>query len=107
MKGLIAVLVVSTAAMTALAQAEEPSLEHGRQLAEINCTKCHALDQTSESPLTDAPPFREVALNYTVEELTDGFLEGLAVRHPLMPDWEMTEKQAEDLTAFIMSLRPK
>lgn len=107
MKGLIAAIAVSVAAAPGLVQAEEPSAEHGRKLAEINCTKCHALDQAGESPLTDAPPFRDVALNYTVEELTDGFLEGLAVRHPLMPEWEMTEKQAEDLTAFIMSLRPK
>lgn len=42
--------------------------------------------------------------NYDYVELVDGFMEGLAVRHPLMPDWEVTEPQAEDLAAFVMSL---
>ena len=40
----------------------------------------------------------------TAMELVDGFMEGLAVRHPLMPDWDVTEPQAEELAAFVMSL---
>ena len=40
----------------------------------------------SASSLTDAPPFREIAKNYDPDELVDGFMDGLAVRHPLMPD---------------------
>ena len=51
---------------------------------------CHNIEATGESPLTDAPPFREIAKNYDEMELVDGFMEGLAVRHPLMPDWEVT-----------------
>jgi mono/diheme cytochrome c family protein len=91
-------------AAPALAQ-DDTLIAEGKRLSEINCTRCHNIEATGESPLTDAPPFRELAKNYTPGELTDGFMEGLAVRHPLMPDWEVTEPQAGALTAFIMSLK--
>lgn len=85
--------------------AEDPKLvAEGKRLAEINCVRCHNIEASGESPLTDASPFREIARNYDRDELVDGFMEGLAVRHPLMPDWDVTEAQAEALTAFVMSL---
>lgn len=88
----------------ALAQ-DDALIDEGQRLSAINCTRCHNIEASGESPLTDAPPFRELAKNYSLEELTDGFMEGLAVRHPLMPDWDVTEPQAGALTAFIMSLK--
>lgn len=91
-------------ATPALAQDDAALIATGRKLAEINCTRCHNIEATGESPLTDAPPFREIALNYDHMELLDGFMEGLAVRHPLMPDWDVTEPQADALAAFVMSL---
>jgi mono/diheme cytochrome c family protein len=87
------------------ALAQESTLTAGKRLSEINCTRCHNIEAAGESPLTDAPPFRELAKNYDPEELVDGFMEGLAVRHPLMPDWDMTEEQAQALTSYIMSLK--
>ena len=92
-------------AAPALAQDTADPVAEGRKLSEINCTRCHNIEAEGESPLTDAPPFREISLNYDSMELIDGFMEGLAVRHPLMPDWEVTEPQAEALAAFILSLR--
>lgn len=93
------------AAMLSSAGAQEDGVAEGRRLADINCTRCHNIEAEGESPLTDAPPFREVAKNYMPDELFDGFMEGLAVRHPLMPDWDMTDEQARAMTAFIMSLK--
>ena len=100
---LLALLLVATPAMSQ-ARDEATRVAEGKRLAEINCTRCHNIEAEGESPLTDAPPFREIAKNYDELELVDGFMEGLAVRHPLMPDWEVTEPQAEDLAAFVMSL---
>jgi cytochrome c len=97
----IALLLISSTP----ALAQESTLAEGKRLSEINCVRCHNIEAEGESPLTDAPPFRELAKNYGPEELTDGFMEGLAVRHPLMPDWEVTQPQADSLTAFIMSLK--
>lgn len=97
-----AVLLLAT---PALAQDyDAAAIAAGKRLATINCTKCHNIEATGESPLTDAPPFREISKNYDYYELVDGFMEGLAVRHPLMPDWDVTEPQADSLAAFVMSL---
>ncbi len=72
--------------LPALAADEAKLIAEGKRLAEINCARCHNIEAAGESPLTDAPPFREIAKNYDRDELVDGFMEGLAVRHPLMPD---------------------
>ena len=97
------VLALFLFAAPALAQ-DAAVLAEGKRLSEINCAKCHNIEAEGESPLTDAPPYREIARNYDPLELIDSFMEGLAVRHPLMPDWEVTEPQAEALTSYIMSL---
>lgn len=90
--------------LPALAAEDPKMVAEGKRLAEINCVRCHNIEATGESPLTDAPPFRDMSANYDRLEMIDGFMEGLAVRHPLMPDWDVTEPQAEALTAFVMSL---
>lgn len=102
---LIALFLLITPAAAFAQQDDAALIAEGKRLSEINCTRCHNIEAEGDSPLTDAPPFREISLNYDNMELIDGFMEGLAVRHPLMPDWEVTEPQAEALTAFIMSLR--
>lgn len=85
-------------------QAEETVYGKGLRLVETNCTRCHAIGPSGVSPFAPAPPFREVAKNYTQEELVDGFMEGLAVRHQAMPDWDMTMDQAEAIATYIMAL---
>ena len=106
MKPILPLLALLLATPPSLAQDEAAKIAEGKRLAEINCTRCHNIEAEGESPLTDAPPFREIAKNYDEMELVDGFMEGLAVRHPLMPDWEVTEPQAEELAAFVLSLGP-
>ncbi len=91
-------------ASPAQAQDDAAAAAEGKRLAAINCTTCHNIEAEGDSPLAAAPPFRDIARNYDRIELIDGFMEGLAVRHPLMPDWDVTGPQAEELAAFIMSL---
>ena len=64
---------------------------------------CHVIGESGTSPFASAPPFREVAKNYTQKELVDGFMEGLAVRHQAMPDWDMTMEQAEVIATYIIT----
>ena len=47
------------------------------------------------------PEVRTVAL---AARATREVLGPLAVRHPLMPDWDVTQPQAEELTDFVLSL---
>ncbi|MBL8905416.1 MAG: cytochrome c [Rhizobiales bacterium] len=105
MRRLIAAAFALTLSLAGpIARAEEPTAEEGLGLAEANCTACHAIGKEGASPLPAAPPFREIADRYTQEELMDGFMEGLAVSHETMPDWDMTEDQAIALSLYIMSL---
>ncbi|MCA3554480.1 c-type cytochrome [Aestuariivirga sp.] len=97
-------LALAAFALPALAAGEAQMIAEGKRLAQINCTKCHNIEPAGASPLAESPPFREIAKNYDREELIDGFMDGLAVRHPLMPNWDVTQPQAEALTAFVMSL---
>lgn len=104
MRPILFLIATTLLADPAHAGDDAASIAEGKRLAEINCARCHNLSAEGESPLTDAPPFREIAKNYDRYELVDGFMEGLAVRHPLMPDWDVTEPQAQELAAFVMSL---
>ena len=76
----------------------------GRQLAELNCSTCHNIDKTGDSPFEAAPPFRTIPQKYDPRELEEAFVEGIVVGHPAMPEWEMTSEQASALSAFIASL---
>ncbi len=78
---------------------------HGQQLAEANCAQCHAIAATGDSPLPPAPPFRDIAGFYDEMDLIDGFMEGLSTHDPRMPDWQMTMEQAQDLAAYILTLK--
>lgn len=98
-------LLILSLALPTLAGAEESTLAKGKRLVQVNCTPCHATGVTGDSPFKPAPPFREIAKNYDQDELVDGFMDGLAVRHPAMPDWDMTIDQAEEIATYIMSLK--
>lgn len=99
----IAFLVLGAASPIAAAGSAE-DVAQGQLLAQVNCASCHALGRSGPSPLPDAPPFRDIATNYAEGELEDSFNDGIVVRHPAMPDWQMTGDQARELAAFVMSL---
>ena len=76
----------------------------GKRIAEANCGSCHALAQIDESTLSDAPPFRDLAETYRLEELRAMLRDDVFLRHAVMPDFEPTEAQAGDLAIYIHSL---
>ena len=100
------ILLGASHGLANVAAAAENTAADGQRLVEANCARCHAIGRTGTSPFAPAPPFRDVALNYTPEELVDGFMEGLAVRHKAMPDWVMTMEQAEAIAAYILAFKP-
>jgi mono/diheme cytochrome c family protein len=76
----------------------------GRQFASKACTVCHVMSPT-QSIDTMAPDFAAVA---NTDGLSQGALrEFLFGEHPTMPNVRLSEKQADDLIAYILSLRSK
>jgi hypothetical protein len=57
----------------------------GLSLAHQHRAKCHAIDNAGESPLADAPPFRDLHLKYAVSDLQRPLTQGPHTSFDLNP----------------------
>lgn len=110
----IAVIALGCAACTSWSAPSAPAPEidttaraavRGHHLAARTCATCHAVDPTGVSPMADAPPFRDVARRYPLDELETAFAEGLVTSHPAMPAFAFRASEIDDLMAYLDTLR--
>ena len=80
------------------------SPRQGKRLALTWCSKCHAIDKVSPSPLGIAPPFRDLHKRYPVDTLQEALAEGLVTGHPTMPEFRFDADQVGDFIAFLKTL---
>ena len=97
-------LVLALLASPALAQSSRSA---GEKLVKAQCAPCHAAARTGASPNPKAPPLREIARKYKLEDLEEAFAEGIMVGHqtPEMPALEFEPPQIEALTAYLRWLK--
>ncbi len=100
----IVLLLAQTALLPAAAHAEGGDPTLGLTLAQEWCAKCHAIGLYGDSPLTIAPPFRELHKRYDVEDLAESLAEGILVGHPTMPAFRFDPDQIDNLIAFLKTL---
>ena len=81
-----------------------PSVERGATYAQANCSRCHAIDQISQSSVPLAPPFRDLHLQYPVEDLAEALAEGIQTGHSDMPEFRLDPAQIYDFLNFLKSL---
>lgn len=87
------------------AQAQmSPAAQRGRTFALANCSRCHAVDKVSPSPLAIAPPFRTLHQRYPVETLEEALGEGIVTGHKNMPEFKLEPDQVGDFIAFLKTL---
>ena len=79
----------------------------GQKLVEANCSRCHAIGQTGDSPLAKAPPFREVVKRYPPSSLGEALVEGIVTGHNEMPEFVFESDQAMEIIAYLDSLKAK
>lgn len=79
-------------------------IERGRQIARTECSRCHGVGRTDESPNEQAPPFRRIHERYPIEQLAEAFAEGIVVGHAEMPPFELQPDQINALLAYLGSL---
>lgn len=82
-----------------------PDVQRGVTLARTHCVRCHSIDKVSPSPLTIAPPFRDLHKRYKVEHLAEALAEGIVTGHPTMPEFRFAPDQIRDFIAFLNSLK--
>ncbi|MCO5164349.1 MAG: cytochrome c [Mesorhizobium sp.] len=81
-----------------------PDVQRGRVLVKTYCAQCHSIDKVGPSPLSVAPPLRDLHLRYPVEDLEEAFAEGISTGHPSMPQFQLDPYEIHDLIAFLKSL---
>jgi mono/diheme cytochrome c family protein len=82
------------------------AVRHGAALAEANCALCHNVGIDGESPHPKAPPFWSLSNRRPVETIAQMLLTQSSPKHTDMPTFEITEKQANDIAAWINWIQP-
>lgn len=76
----------------------------GRDIAEAQCSRCHAVGTYGESPNPAAPTFRTVLSLYRAEVLSEELTNGIRVTHP-MPDFQFNPQGVDALIAYLQSIQ--
>ncbi len=76
----------------------------GKAILATLCGRCHAIEATGASPLPQAPPLREVYLRYPIEQLEEGFAEGMGSRHRDMPQIQFSDEQVAAILNYLGSI---
>ena len=96
--------LAATLALTSTALAITPAEQRGKNFVVTNCSRCHAVDKVSPSPLTIAPPFRDLHRKYPIESLQESLAEGIVTGHPTMPVFRLEPDQINDVLSYLKSL---
>jgi mono/diheme cytochrome c family protein len=83
------------------ALAADPS--NGMRVAELWCAACHVVTVNQRQADADAPPFEEIAKRPNFNE--PGLVTFLLDPHAKMPNMNLTRSEANDIAAFIGTLR--
>jgi mono/diheme cytochrome c family protein len=100
-------LLLLTILLTSQTANAQGSLEvrQGRAFAQRICATCHGIVLGAPSPVAGAPNFYTLASTPGMSELA--LRVALQTPHHSMPNLMLTADEMRDVTAYIMSLRPK
>ena len=100
---LIVAMVGAICATFAGAPALAADAFNGKRLAERWCAACHVVSVTQREANADAPPFEEIAKRPNFSQ--SGLATFLLDPHAKMPDMSLTRIEANDIAAYIGTLR--
>jgi cytochrome c len=78
-----------------------PTQAEGRAILQENCGRCHSVGASGESPLANAPPFRNVYAKFSVEELKMRLSEGVVSHFRGMPQVDFTSEQITRIIDYL------
>jgi len=81
----------------------KPNVGHGLDLAKRWCASCHLVSADQQRASADVPPFAVIAQspNFNPDRLAHFLLEP----HPKMPELPLSRTAADDMAAYIASLK--
>lgn len=77
----------------------------GEVLVRENCSRCHAVGLTGDSPNPAAPPFRTLSSKYPIENLAEALAEGIVSGHPDMPIFVFPPHSVNAILAYLQSIQ--
>jgi mono/diheme cytochrome c family protein len=97
------VCLASTALVLSSIACGAADAQHGRDLAQRWCASCHVIAADQARASADAPPFTAIARspNFDAKRLAYFLLDP----HPKMPDLPLSRAAAEDIAAYVETLR--
>lgn len=102
---LAAALVLLAGACASSEQVSATPVDRGAAIAEANCSSCHAIGRSGDSPAPEAPPFRRLSEHYRVADLQEALGEGISVGHPAMPQFEFAPEDVDALILYLESVQ--
>ena len=104
---LLSAALALTSAPFASAQDKAVLERRGQALVAANCSRCHSIERTGNSPHREAPPFRNLSLRYPVDWLQEALAEGLSTGHPDMPEFVFEVPEIDAILAYLQSIQIK
>ena len=82
--------------------------QHGQELLDTLCARCHAVGETGRSPLSDAPPFRTFGDSKLYDEdFSQRLQNGLSTIHPDMPTFRFNRSDAEAAVNYLKAIQER
>ncbi len=102
-RGALVTAAVTTASMVAMAPAGAADAANGERIAQRWCSPCHVVTPGQKQTTGEAPPFATIARrpDFTADRIAFFLL----APHPLMPDMGLSRQTAQDIAAYIASLK--
>ncbi len=99
------------AALCGVANAElswkqSETLKHGKALAKLNCSHCHAIELEGSSPNEKAPPFWTLFTRRSIGTIANMLVKKATPDSSEMPHFTITRKQAHDIGTWIAWVQP-
>jgi mono/diheme cytochrome c family protein len=90
----------------AIADAADPAklAARGKAILQEKCGRCHSVEPAGDSPLSSAPPMRDVYVRFAPRELRAELSEGMVSRHKDMPQIEFPDDDVEAILAYLYAL---
>ncbi len=97
---ILAALFVGTLSVAAASAAD---VNHGKVMAQRWCASCHLVAPEQRQASADVATFAAIGRDRKFDAARLAFF--LLSPHPPMPDMQLTRSEAQDLAAYIKSLR--